>query len=72
MTDIGWAVKQLWNGDKVRRPGWNGRGMWISMRMPSEHSDMTVPYVYMKTADGQYVPWFCSQSDLLATDWELA
>lgn len=29
------------------------------------------PYVTMKTADGEIVPWVCSQSDLLATDWEV-
>jgi hypothetical protein len=23
----------------------------------------------MKTADGQVVPWLCSQTDLLASDW---
>lgn len=27
--DIGWAVKQMWDGAKVRRRGWNGRGMFI-------------------------------------------
>ena len=25
----------------------------------------------MKTADGGFVPWTCSQTDLVATDWEL-
>ncbi len=32
--DIGWAVKQMWNGDKVRRAGWNGKGMFICL-MPA-------------------------------------
>lgn len=27
--DIGWAVKQMWHGEKVRRTGWNGKGMFI-------------------------------------------
>lgn len=26
----------------------------------------------MKTATGDVVPWLCSQTDLLATDWEVA
>ena len=26
---IGWAVKQLQHGLKVRRAGWNGKGMWL-------------------------------------------
>ena len=27
-------------------------------------------YIAMKTADNTVVPWLCSQSDLLAQDWE--
>jgi hypothetical protein len=30
-----------------------------------------LPYVMMRTADGSFVPWLCSQSDLLADDWHL-
>ena len=33
---------------------------------------MSLPYVYMKTADDMLVPWLCSQSDLLSRDWEAA
>lgn len=28
------------------------------------------PYVMMRTASGSFVPWLCSQTDLLAEDWE--
>jgi hypothetical protein len=69
-TDIGWAVNELHNGRRVRREGWNGKGMWLELQEPDEHSKMTLPYVYMSTAQGQLVPWTCSQSDLLADDWE--
>lgn len=31
-----------------------------------------LPYLMMKTVDGAFVPWFASQTDLLAEDWELA
>lgn len=27
--DIGWAVRALKAGDRVRRAGWNGKGMWL-------------------------------------------
>lgn len=30
------------------------------------------PYVVMRTASGSLVPWLCSQTDLLATDWTTA
>ena len=71
MNDIGWAVKQMHNGAKVRRAGWNGKGMWLALQVPDEHSKMVLPYVYMKTAPGPLVPWLCSQTDLLAIDWEV-
>lgn len=31
-----------------------------------------LPYVMMRTADGSFVPWLCSQTDLLAEDWQEA
>ncbi len=66
---IGWAVKQMHNGDRVYRSGWNGKGMWLELQVPDANSKMTLPYVYMHTAQGDLVPWLCSQTDLLATDW---
>lgn len=69
---IGWAVKQMHNGDKVRRAGWNGKGMYLKLQVPNANSKMTLPYVYMYTAQGDLVPWLCSQTDLLSVDWELA
>jgi len=69
MNDIGWAVKQLWNKDKVCRSGWNGKNMYLELQIPDANSKMSLPYVYMKTADNNLVPWLCSQTDLLATDW---
>lgn len=67
---IGWAVKQMWDGKRVQRAGWNGKNMYLELQRPDANSKMTVPYVYMKTADDQLVPWLCSQTDLLATDWD--
>lgn len=29
MNGIGWAVKELQNGNKVRRAGWKGKGMFL-------------------------------------------
>ncbi len=31
-----------------------------------------LPYVMMCTATGDFVPWLCSQTDLLAEDWQVA
>jgi hypothetical protein len=77
MNTIGWAVKQLQNGDRVRRAGWNSKGMalfkvqnWSDSAL-SEHPP-TLPFIAIRTPDGSVVPWVCSQTDLLATDWESA
>ena len=32
---------------------------------------MTLPYIYMKTADDNLVPWLASQTDMLAEDWKI-
>jgi hypothetical protein len=71
MQTIGWAVKELQNGNIVCRSGWNGKDMYLKLQRPDARSKMTLPYVYMKTAQGDFVPWLCSQTDLLATDWEI-
>ena len=69
---IGWAVKQMWNGEKVCRASWNGPGQWIGIQHPEYSAGMTEPYVYLKNAQNKYIPWAASQGDLLATDWQIA
>jgi len=71
MNTIGWAVKEMQDGQKVARSGWNGRDMWLALQVPDANSKMSLPYVYMNTVQGDLVPWLCSQTDLLATDWEI-
>lgn len=29
-----------------------------------------LPYLMMRTADGAFVPWLASQTDILAEDWQ--
>lgn len=43
--------------------------MAIALQRPDIHSKMTLPYIFMVTAQGQKVPWLASQSDILANDW---
>lgn len=82
---IGWAVKQMQNGSRVMRGGWNGKDMFLFL-VPGSHFTVNrapllgiypegteidyCPHVDMRTADGKIVPWLCSQSDLLAMDWQ--
>ena len=69
---IGWAVEAMMDGSKVSRDGWNGKGMYLELQVPNENSKMSLPYVYMRTVQGKLVPWLCSQTDLLADDWEVS
>jgi hypothetical protein len=45
--------------------------MWLALQFPDAHSKMTLPYIYMRTAQGDLVPWLASQTDMLALDWEV-
>lgn len=91
MNSIGWAVKQLQNGERVRRCGWNGKGTWLVLIRGSEWDmprakdlklseagglkdgyQWRADFVAMRPVGGGLIPWLCSQSDLLATDWEIA
>jgi hypothetical protein len=90
MNGIGWAVKTMQDGERVRRTGWNGKNMYLFL-VPGSTFTVTADrpmgracpemvgkeisyhaHVDIRTTQGDVVPWLCSQSDLLATDWELA
>lgn len=69
--DFGKALAALKRGGRVTREGWNGKGMYLEMQRPDANSKMTLPYIYMKTAQGHLVPWLASQTDMLEEDWKL-
>jgi hypothetical protein len=69
--DFGNALNALKSGHSVARSGWNGKGMWLRLQRPDDDSKMTLPYIYMSTAQGDLVPWLASQTDMLAEDWEI-
>lgn len=73
---FGWALAVLEDGGKVARKGWNGKEMWAVLvseylgRRVAEHFDLEgQQWIGMKTADGHFVPWLASQTDMLAKDW---
>ena len=77
---FGTALELLKKGYKVARSGWNGRGMFL-LYIPSEKWGVIdkialgipegnlLPWIGMKAADGKFVPWLASQTDMLAEDW---
>lgn len=68
--DIGWAIEQLRAGRAVTRRGWNGKGQHL-VHHPYPVDKDRLPWVSITTVDNQVVPWTCSQTDLLAEDWEI-
>jgi len=74
---IGKAVKEMQNGERVARRGWNKKNMHLflvpgSVGVDSDGAEINyLAHVDMRTADGCIVPWVCSQSDLLAIDWSV-
>lgn len=63
------ALNCLKEGNLLSRRGWNGEDMYIQIQNPDRDSKMTLPYIYLKTADYKFVPWVASQTDLLSDDW---
>ncbi len=80
MANFGHALELLKHGKKVSRSGWNGKGIFIELQTPDEHSKMTHAYIYIDTtgletnnpdAPKDLVPWLASQTDMLAEDWQI-
>ena len=68
-NDFGNALATLRAGGYVARSGWNGKNMWLHLQVPDANSKMSLPYIYLCTAQGDLVPWLASQTDILAGDW---
>lgn len=68
--------RSSWNGKGMyiylvregRYPPTTPAGEAIAFQQ-SDHRVPYRPYIAMKTAQGDVVPWVASQSDLLADDW---
>lgn len=96
--DFSLALRHLKLGHRVRRAGWNGKGMWLKLAdgtivggasakegsavvdrvleieaMGGAPAIVTVrARIDMRAADGSIViGWLASQTDLLASDWEV-
>jgi len=69
--DFGDAIRCLKRGQRVRRNGWTDKGMRLELQTPDVHREMSLPYIFMETADEKLVPWTASQRDMLADDWRV-
>lgn len=67
--DFSQALIQLKAGEIVTRTGWNGEGMWV--KLDRAGGEMDLPFLYMRTVHGFFVPWTASHTDILADDWKM-
>lgn len=83
-STFGEAIKEMKDGEKVCRSGWNGKGMFLYLVPANTYKTVTQvakdefgdtvdygAYIAMKTAQGDVVPWLASQTDMLADDWRI-
>ncbi len=80
------ALDLIKSGKRLQREGWNGKGMFVFLVPGSTFKVNRAPllgiypegteinyhgHIDMRTADGMIVPWLCSQTDMLASDWQV-
>lgn len=70
MTSFCAVFSSLNMGYRIRRRGWPSTAMWIAIEKPKREDKMTLPFIYMCMASGDYVPWTPTQLDVLSNDWE--
>lgn len=78
------ALEGIKRGDLWSREGWNGVGQFVFLVPGSRFEVNRAPllgiypegtpihyhaHIDIRTAQGQVVPWFASQTDVLAEDW---
>lgn len=63
------ALMAAMDGLRITRAGWNASGQYVAAQLPDRGSKMSRPYLYLKNAQNDLVPWVPSQGDMFANDW---
>lgn len=70
-TRAGWNGKSMWLAYQAGYP--DGIPINANTARATGMAEGTIckflPYLMMKTATGEFVPWLASQTDVLADDW---
>ena len=84
--DFGEALKEVKNGKKIAREGWNGKGMFVYYVPAGSYAPCTKvaeslvnetglvnynPYLAIKNVNGTVSTWVPSINDCLAEDWHV-
>ena len=68
--DFGKALAVLRRGGRVTRQSWQD-GWKLRLDLPGEmpYARMTMPYIAIRVAKEEFVPWTPTQADMLSSDW---
>lgn len=82
--EFSFAIKQVKNGKKITRKGWNGKSQFITLCTNFSYLDTSTHTLVNPNHDnignealvfhgtsGEQVGWLASQADMLADDWEI-
>ena len=67
--NFSYALDALRAGLVIQRSGWNGKNMYVQLVTADQAGVITRPFLALRTAQGELIPWTVSQDDVLATDW---
>ena len=81
--DFGTAIKEVRNGKRIARSGWNGKSQYVEMARCISYKDADGSIVNCRHDEignkalafvgtsGLQMGWLASQADMLAEDWEI-
>jgi hypothetical protein len=66
------ALQVIKGGHRAQRAGWNGKGMWVLL-VPAAfgRESEILPFLALRTVQGDLIPWTVSQADVLGEDWQI-
>mgnify|MGYP004527296559 FL=1 len=81
--NFGEAIIAVKNGNKIQRNGWNGKNQYVELAtcisykntkgeiVNCNHDAIGNKALAFVGTSGVQIGWLASQSDMLATDWEI-
>lgn len=66
--DFSRALTIARSGGVVARAAWEGSGITLGVIAPPADSGLT-PFLAVRAANGQLMPWSPNQQELFASDW---
>ena len=80
--DVGQAIKEVKNGKRIQREGWNGKKQYVELAarisyinaqgkiINVEHAAIGNNALAFVGTSGVQLGWLASQADMLAEDWK--